>query len=192
MIAYSRFWIKYPEPDYAWGYRERTAVGFLAAAAWSIAGGIALEEYRDEKEHSGSGRVDLYTAFSQTGKGSKCDRCLWEAKHRYLRFKKKDDKEHPLEIVEAALGSAGKSAKQLKPGKGEKVTRVAFLTLRTSKRLKEKSIGELKSLFQTLKRRKDVFLIAYLADKSLAEKIKDFGILMIAEQRSGPMRGAKK
>ena len=51
--------------DVSYWYEERTQVGVFAAAIWS-AGGIALEEYGDDKKKrarrkkSGHGRVDLY------------------------------------------------------------------------------------------------------------------------------------
>ena len=37
------------DEDYPWYYRERTSIGFLAAAAWSCKDCVVLEEWHTEK-----------------------------------------------------------------------------------------------------------------------------------------------
>ena len=61
-IAVQREYTRQIGDDFAWNYRERTSIGFLAAAAWK-AGGVALEEWRTEKgprNDPRKGRCDLY------------------------------------------------------------------------------------------------------------------------------------
>ncbi len=51
--------------DRPWSYNELAVTGFLAAAAWRLNGGVALQEYRTRKGHLEKdrwlGRCDLYT-----------------------------------------------------------------------------------------------------------------------------------
>ena len=66
------------QQDVSYWYRERSHVGMLASAIWS-AGGIALEEYGEEKRHlhkrrpARQGRVDLYFSIGSL-------ECVAEAK----------------------------------------------------------------------------------------------------------------
>lgn len=71
--------------DAFWWYRERTWIGFLAAAVWRL-GGVALEEYACKKSGGklGKGRVDLYFNLEHEG-------FIAEAKHVWMgRTQRKD------------------------------------------------------------------------------------------------------
>lgn len=64
--------------DWPYWYRERSQIGFLAAAVW-LSGGAALEEYRWEKsreagEGKGIGRCDLWIGLGGT---SFCCEAKW-------------------------------------------------------------------------------------------------------------------
>ncbi len=77
-----------------WWYHERTSVGFLAAAAWSV-GGVALEEYSTIKTRDGKkyrGRCDLYVRL-----GSPPKELLVEAKHLKPNVNSKDDGHDDIE-----------------------------------------------------------------------------------------------
>ena len=69
---------KHGNDDVFWWYRERTWVGFLAAAVWRL-GGVALEEYACKKSGGklGRGRVDLYFNLEKEG-------FIAEAKHVWM------------------------------------------------------------------------------------------------------------
>jgi hypothetical protein len=67
--------------DYSWNYRERTCIGFLAAATW-LSGGVALEEWKTEKKkgrHTCYGRCDLWIRHMRTD-------FFIEAKHSHVAF----------------------------------------------------------------------------------------------------------
>jgi hypothetical protein len=69
--------------DVSYWYGERTHLGLFASAVWS-AGGVALEEYGDEKKHwdkrrgPKQGRVDLYLSVGKL-------ECIAEAKMHGLQ-----------------------------------------------------------------------------------------------------------
>jgi hypothetical protein len=77
-----RRYIEQSDDGNVWNYRERPWVGFLAAGAW-LAKGVALEEWRTQKQRSGRqashGRADLYIGI----KGKHFD---LEAKHGWWRI----------------------------------------------------------------------------------------------------------
>ena len=93
--------------DYAWHYRERTCIGFLAAGVWR-AGGIALEEWGTEKGPKAKrhkGRCDLWIF-----RRDRYDFHI-EAKHRWSRATGKPNKQ--LGYIEAALAHATTDAAAL-------------------------------------------------------------------------------
>ncbi|MDB6063936.1 MAG: hypothetical protein JWR26_144 [Pedosphaera sp.] len=70
------------EGDYSWNYRERSCIGFLAAATW-LAEGVALEEWRTEKQREGGtgyGRCDLWIRHNG-------QEYFIEAKHDHVTFR---------------------------------------------------------------------------------------------------------
>ncbi len=107
--------------DFAWHYHERACIGFLAAAAW-LAGGVALEEWREEK-HSGTerrkGRCDLYLYSAP------CDLFI-EAKHIWLRLGA--DANRSAAAVDRVVGVASRAAKELRCGRTQQRLGVAFVT----------------------------------------------------------------
>ena len=77
-----RYAVQCEYDDFAHNYSERPQVGFVAAAVW-LAGGVALEEWKTQKnggEDACTGRCDLW--FNLPGKGS----YHAEAKHARLRI----------------------------------------------------------------------------------------------------------
>lgn len=67
-----------------WAYRERPNVGFLASAIWGV-GGVALEEYEDNKKDPSdkrfyyTGRGDLWAKLGKRG-------YKLEAKHKHVNL----------------------------------------------------------------------------------------------------------
>lgn len=107
--------------DFAWHYHERACIGFLAAAAW-LAGGVALEEWREDK-HAGAerrkGRCDLYLYSAP------CDLFI-EAKHLWLPIG--TDPKRSAAAVNRVAGMASRAAKELRCGRNQRRLGVAFVT----------------------------------------------------------------
>jgi hypothetical protein len=194
MRAYGKYCAgAYKDGDYAWAYRERPAIGFLAAAAWSVERGVALEEYAAAKAHSKSARVDLYTGFHPPCE-SRYRNYLWEAKHGHLSITASDAEQKRIQMK--LLDSAGRSASQVKLGGDEVGVGVAFLTLRAARGISEaKALVAARGVCIKAKRcHSDALLIAYLVDSIGVHYAthRAVGILMVAKQCPVPKRGAKK
>ena len=85
--------------DVSYWYGERTQLGIFASAVW-MAGGVALEEYGDEKKHwdkrrrPKQGRVDLYLSVGKL-------ECIAEAKMHGLQCRES----HESRDLAASLSS---------------------------------------------------------------------------------------
>lgn len=103
--------------DQPWRYRERTQVGFFAAATW-LSGHVALEEWSTQKGPKVAlkkGRCDLWINISDFH---------IEAKHKWCTVTRNLDKE--MRDVERAMSAAVQSTGELNCYKSK---RLAFLFL---------------------------------------------------------------
>jgi hypothetical protein len=100
--------------DCPWWTTERALVSTLAAAAWQN-GGVALEEYSNEKKRGGikySGRCDLYMKISKKDYIAEAKICWPKAGKRARKTKS---------IIEEALKASERDAKKLRGFEEEKM-----------------------------------------------------------------------
>ena len=141
--------------DVPWGYNERASLSTFAAAAW-LAGGVALEEYSEEKDRAGSargrkkqrkGRCDLYVDLR-----GKRGAYIMEAKILWPSLETSDWERPLLKTLNKARGEA----KETRAHNNEKKAGLLFVSpyIRNSKDSPvEKSIF---NLVQFLRSRKDI------------------------------------
>lgn len=141
--------------DIPWGYNERASLSTFAAAFW-LAGAIALEEYVEEK-HPGvsltgtkqrsKGRCDLYVAFRGEPKGY-----ILEAKIIWPSLSSKNWER----TIVPMLNTARKDVHRTRVHSGEKKLGLLFVIpyiLKSKAKFADRSIG---SFVDFLRSRKDI------------------------------------
>gem|GEM_PF-3217599 len=125
--------------DLPWAYNERASVSVLAAAAWKLKNGCALEEYRDRKrdvsrkdKRTGrskevKGRVDLYVC-NQVGTGIAMEAKQIETIIRIpAKLKYFDDLAVDKRNIGHAMARAWKSTKRLRADTADKRYSLTFV-----------------------------------------------------------------
>lgn len=131
MRKYAETW-GWEKREAHWGYRERTHIGFLAAAVWK-AGGVALEEYSTDKfretnkgSQKGNGRCDLFFRIKKQG-------YTLEAKHAWSTL---GSEKRSLKPIKRNIRWACKDAAAVQ-GQGKQLG-VVFITIKNPAAIPQK------------------------------------------------------
>jgi hypothetical protein len=127
--------------DWPYWYKERTQVGFLAAAVWQ-AGGTALEEYRKDKAHGSKGRYDLWINFK--GRGFEC-----EAKWGWLNLR--STSKDAAESAKVVLKHSEADMRSCRDGGKGQGLAIAFLTVLIGRDESDSKFGAIEGCLEQLR-----------------------------------------